>query len=57
MTTWTYSESNGLVTAKTDADNKSVTYTYAADGKLETRTWARGVVTTYTYTVRPPESC
>lgn len=49
LTTWTYDEASGLVTAKTAANNKSVTYTYTVDGKLATRTWARGIVTTYTY--------
>ena len=27
----------------------SVNYTYNADGQLLTRTWARGIVTTFTY--------
>jgi len=49
VTTWTYDESSGLVTSKKDANNKSVTYTYTADGKLLTRTWARGITTTYSY--------
>ena len=49
LTTWTYDEASGLVIAKTDANNKSVTYTYTIDGKLATRTWARGLVTTYAY--------
>ena len=49
VTTWTYDESSGLVTSKKDANNKSVTYTYSADGKLLTRTWARGITTTYSY--------
>ena len=49
VTTWEYDESTGLVTAKWDALSKSVAYTYAPDGKLHSRTWARGVTTTYTY--------
>jgi len=49
VTTWTYDESSGLVTSKKDANNKSVTYTYSADGKLLTRTWSRGITTTYSY--------
>ena len=49
VTTWTYDESSSLVTSKKDANNKSVTYTYSADGKLLTRTWARGITTTYSY--------
>ena len=49
VTTWTYDESSGLVTSKKDANDKSVTYTYSADGKLLTRTWARGITTSYSY--------
>ena len=49
LTAWSYDEASGLVTAKTDANNKSVTYSYTIDGKLATRTWARGIITTYTY--------
>ena len=46
LTAWSYDEASGLVTAKTDANNKSVTYSYTIDGKLATRTWARGIITT-----------
>ena len=49
LTTWTFDEASGVVTAKTDAANQSVTYTYTTDGKLNKRTWARGVVTNYLY--------
>ena len=49
VTTWTYDESSGLVTSKRDAKGKSVSYTYSPDGKLRTRTWARGILTTYSY--------
>ena len=48
-TTWTRQESTGLLTAKTDDKNKSVTYTYNDAGLLNTRTWARGSATTYAY--------
>jgi YD repeat-containing protein len=48
-TTWTYQASTGLLTAKADALGRSVAYTYTMRGQLDTRTWARGVVTTYTY--------
>ncbi|MDZ4185134.1 MAG: RHS repeat-associated core domain-containing protein, partial [Desulfuromonadales bacterium] len=48
-TTWLYDTATGLLTNKLYADGKGPTYTYTADGKLETRNWARGVVTTYTY--------
>jgi RHS repeat-associated protein len=37
------------LTAKTDAANKAVTYTYWGNGKLKSRTWARGGTTNYTY--------
>ena len=49
LTTWTYDAASGLVTSKTDAKGKSVNYTYTVDGKLASRTWARGIVTNYTY--------
>src|SRR5690606_19473569 len=45
----------GLVTSKTDAAGRTVTYTYYPDGKLWTRSWARdggAVVTTYRYDER-----
>ena len=48
-TTWTYESATGLLLAKRDASNKGANYTYTPDGKLLTRTWARGVVTTYGY--------
>ena len=53
VTTWSYNN-RGQMTAKTYADNSSVTYTYNGDGQLLTRTWARQVngaplVTTYSY--------
>ncbi|MBI2441220.1 MAG: hypothetical protein HYV35_07615, partial [Lentisphaerae bacterium] len=54
VTTWTYHEPSGLLTAKTYADGKAVTYTYTGNSKLETRNWARkdgtnDLVTTYSY--------
>ena len=48
-TTWTYDEASGVLLAKTYADGKGLTYTYTNDGRLATRTNARGIVTTYTY--------
>jgi RHS repeat-associated protein len=48
-TTWTYHAATGLLTAKTDAANRSVTQTYNAAGQTATRTLARGVTATYTY--------
>ena len=49
ITTWTYDEASGVLLAKTYADGKGLTYTYTDDGKLATRTNARGIVTTYAY--------
>ena len=48
-TTWTYDEASGLLLAKTYADGKGLSYTYINDGRLATRTNARGIVTTYAY--------
>jgi RHS repeat-associated protein len=51
-TLWLYDEPSGLLAAKQDAEGKQVTYTYAAGGRLHTRTWAREggtIVTTYNY--------
>ena len=42
-------ESTGLVTQKLYADGRGSCYTYTDDGKLATRTWARGVTTSYNY--------
>ena len=48
-TTWAYDEASGVLLAKTYADGKGLTYTYTNDGRLATRTSARGIVTTYAY--------
>ncbi len=48
-THWLYDSAFGLVTNKLYADNSTVSYTHTADGKLATRTWARGVTTAYSY--------
>jgi RHS repeat-associated protein len=48
-TEWSYQAGTGLLVGKKDAANKSVTYTYDAAGRVATRTWARGVSTTYSY--------
>ena len=42
-------EATGLVTQKLSADGRGSCYTYTDDGNLATRTWARGVTTSYTY--------
>ena len=48
-TRWLYDEPSGCMTNKVYADGRGPTYTYTPDGKLATRTWARGIVTTYSY--------
>ncbi|MBQ9431884.1 MAG: RHS repeat protein [Kiritimatiellae bacterium] len=48
-TTWLYDEATGLLLVKTHADGNGPAYTYTDSGNLATRTWARGVVTTYSY--------
>ena len=55
LTAWTFDPASGLITAKTDAANQSVNYTYTVDGKLASRTWARGIVTNYTYSAAAGE--
>jgi RHS repeat-associated protein len=54
-TKWLYDEATGLLTNKVYSDGKGPSYTYTADGKLQTRKWARNVdgqvlMTTYSYT-------
>jgi RHS repeat-associated protein len=48
-TEWIYQNGTGLLSSKKDAANQAVTYTYYASGKIERRTWARGVTTDYAY--------
>ena len=48
-TQWIYDSATGLLTQKLYADGKGPSYTYTPDGQLATRTWARGIVTTYNY--------
>ncbi len=49
VTTWLYDIASGAMTNKVYADGKGPSYVYAPDGKLSQRTWARGIVTDYTY--------
>ncbi|MBX3737165.1 MAG: RHS repeat-associated core domain-containing protein [Candidatus Didemnitutus sp.] len=49
VTTWNYSPTRGLLANKRHADNTGPNYTYTPAGRLQTRTWARGVSTTYAY--------
>lgn len=55
-TTWAYHAATGLVTSKTDAASRTVSYIYTQAGQLYQRTWARGVVTTYGYSSTTGES-
>jgi len=48
-TTWNYHPQRGFLTSKVYPDSQIVSYTYDAAGRIQTRTWARGVVTTYGY--------
>ena len=49
VTRWSYDPATGLLVQKLYDDGKGPAYTYTPDGKLATRTWARGVVTEYGY--------
>jgi RHS repeat-associated protein len=50
VTTWNYSPTRGFLTSKTYEGNQpGPTYAYKPSGRLLTRTWARGVSTTYGY--------
>jgi RHS repeat-associated protein len=42
-TTWNYDSTTGLLLSKRDSAEKGADYTYTADGKLLTRTWARTI--------------
>lgn len=48
-TTWNYSTNRGFLLLKQYQDGNGPSYTYSAAGRLTSRTWARGVVTTNTY--------
>ena len=48
-TRWLYDEPSGCMTNKLYADGKGPRYDCTPDGKLARRTWARGIVTDYTY--------
>ncbi|MFZ5697748.1 MAG: type IV secretion protein Rhs, partial [Pseudomonadota bacterium] len=49
VTTWNYDPQRGFLLNKRYADNTGPAYTYKPSGRLLTRTWARGIVTTYGY--------
>ena len=48
-TTWNYYTGDGYLQSKVDDSNKTVSYDYNHNGTPKSRTWARGVVTNYTY--------
>lgn len=50
VTTWAHGPTTGRLDRKQYADTKGTDYLYTAAGRLQTRTWARGVSTTYGYT-------
>jgi RHS repeat-associated protein len=49
VTTWQYDQPTRLLTNKTDASGKSVTYTYYNNMLLQSCTWSRGASYTQTY--------
>jgi len=54
ITSWVYSANRGFLLEKNYHGENGVAdadYTYTAAGRLQTRTWERGVVTTYGYTL------
>jgi RHS repeat-associated protein len=46
-TVWKFEGQRGFMTNKVYADGNGPKYTYTPAGRLKTRTWARGTVTTY----------
>jgi RHS repeat-associated protein len=52
VTTWNYDSQRGWLTGKIyDGGPPGPSYTYTAAGRLQDRSWVRGVVTTYKYSV------
>ncbi|HEX3799312.1 MAG TPA: RHS repeat-associated core domain-containing protein [Verrucomicrobiae bacterium] len=50
VTTWAYDQYRGFVSSKTyDGGASGPSYAYTSAGRLYTRTWARGITTTYAY--------
>jgi len=48
-TTWNYDAYRGWLASKRYNDGKGPDYTYTAAGRLDSRTWARGIETDYDY--------
>ena len=49
VTRWVHDEATGVLLEKIYADGQGPTYEYHPDGRMKTRTWARGLVTHYEY--------
>jgi RHS repeat-associated protein len=49
VTRWQFDEATGLLISKQYPDGNGPSFTYYSNGLLHTRTWARGVVSTYEY--------
>ena len=49
VTTWVHDPATGLVKQKLDNSQVGPSYTYYPYGKVQTRTWTRGIVTSYSY--------
>jgi RHS repeat-associated protein len=49
LTRWVYDPATGQLQQKQHADGKGPSYTYTPGGRLASRTWARGISTTYAY--------
>ncbi|MDR3574548.1 MAG: RHS repeat-associated core domain-containing protein [Anaerolineaceae bacterium] len=49
VTTWNYDSQRGWLTSKAYDDGHGPSYTYTPAGRLASRTWVRGVTTSYAY--------
>ena len=49
VTTWNYDPARGWLVSKLYADGSGPSYTYWPSGRLKTRTWARGLTSSYAY--------
>ncbi|MFD0894239.1 RHS repeat protein [Luteolibacter ambystomatis] len=49
LTEWEYDAATGVLKSKTDAGSHEVAYVYDSAGRIQTRTWARGGDTGYSY--------
>ena len=51
LTQWIYQPATGLLSRKEYADANGTDYTYDSANRLSTRSWARGITTSYAYSV------